>query len=113
MKKIHLILILSISLIFISCKKEEKIQHAEIKIEGMTCEIGCAKLIASKVRRIEGVKVSEVSFEQEKGQFSFDSNKTSIGEIEKEINGIAGGKLYKVIEIKIVEKINLLNELKK
>ena len=113
MKRIHLALILCISLVLFSCKKEEKIQHVEIKIEGMTCEIGCAKLIESKVRRIEGIKISEVSFEQKKGQFTFDTNKTSLDEIEKTINGIAGGKLYKVIEIKTVEKLDSLSGLKK
>jgi copper chaperone CopZ len=113
MKKIHLALILCISLVLFSCKKEEKIQYAEIKIEGMTCEIGCAKLIESKVRKIEGIKSSEVSFEQKRGQFTFDSNKTSLDDIEKMINGIAGGKLYKVIEIKSVEHLDPMTEFKK
>jgi copper chaperone CopZ len=113
MKKIHLALILCLSLVLFSCKKEEKIQHAEIKIEGMTCELGCAKLIESKVRKIEGIKSSEVSFEQKKGQFTFDSNKTSLEEIEKMINVIAGGELYKVIEIKTVKKFEPFKGLKK
>ena len=113
MKKIHLALILCLSIVLFSCKKEEKIQYAEIKIEGMTCELGCAKLIESNVRKLEGIKSSEVSFEYKIGQFKYDSNKTSVDDIEKTINGIAGGKLYKVIEIKTVKELDSLNGFKK
>ncbi len=75
---------------------EEKIETIEVNIEGMTCEIGCAKLIESKIHKLEGVTFSKVNFEEKTGQFSFDSNKISKEEIMKNINGIAGGDLYKV-----------------
>ena len=79
---------------------EEKIETIEVSIEGMTCEIGCAKLIESKVHKLEGVTFSKVSFEEKTGYFSFDSNKISEEEIVKNINGIAGGDLYKVTSTK-------------
>lgn len=65
---------------------QENIQNIEITIKGMT--------------------FSKVSFEHKIGQFSFDSNKISILDIEKHINGIAGGELYEVTKITEVEKFS-------
>lgn len=79
-----------------SVQQSAKIEHIEVSIEGMTCEIGCAKLIESKVHKLEGVTFSKVSFEEKIGRFSYDSNKISKEEIAKNINGIAGGDLYNV-----------------
>jgi len=79
---------------------KEDLQSIEVNIEGMTCEIGCAKLIQSKVYKLDGVKESKVNFEEKKGVFTFDKNKITSEEITKNINGIAGGDLYKVTEIK-------------
>jgi mercuric ion binding protein len=80
----------------------ENIQNIEINIEGMTCEIGCAKLIESKVHKLKGVTFSNVNFEHKIGHFSFDSNKISKEELAKNINGIASGELYKVTQITLV-----------
>jgi len=82
---------------------KESIQNIKVNIEGMTCEIGCAKLIESKVSKLEGVTVSKVSFEERVGTFTFDASKISSEEIVKNINGIAGGDLYKVTSIKTIE----------
>ena len=79
---------------------EKSIQNIEVAIEGMTCEIGCAKLIASKISKLEGVTVSKVNFEEKIGIFTFDAAKISSEEIIKNINGIAGGELYKVTDSK-------------
>jgi mercuric ion binding protein len=107
------IAILTISIV--SCKIEpikkteniapvQNIQHLEVNINGMTCEIGCAKLIESKVHKLEGITYSKVNFENKTGQFSFDANKISKEELTKNINGIAGGDLYKVASSQIVNK---------
>jgi|TARA_B110000977_G_C10792173_1_gene382865 Cu+-exporting ATPase len=80
----------------------ENIQNIEVNIEGMTCEIGCAKLIESKVHKLEGVTYSNVNFEHKIGHFSFDSNKISKEELAKNLNGIAGGELYKATQITLV-----------
>ena len=79
-----------------SVEKVANIQHIEVNIDGMTCEIGCAKLIESKVYKLDGVTFSKVNFENRIGQFSYDSNKITKEEITKNINGIAGGELYTV-----------------
>ena len=43
---------------------QKNIQNVEFTISGMTCEIGCAKLIESKIHKLEGVRFSKVSFEK-------------------------------------------------
>ena len=102
MKLLKFIFALTILININACKseikKEAKIEHIEVNIEGMTCEIGCAKLIESKVHKLDGVTFSKVSFEENIGRFSYDSNKISKEEIAKNINGIAGGELYKVTQ---------------
>lgn len=108
MKKLLSYLLIVTLLFTFSCKKEEKtqiekLQSIEVQIKGMTCEIGCAKLIQSKVYKLEGVKESKVNFKEEKGTFTFDENKISANAIAEKINGIAGGDLYKVTDIKKVE----------
>ena len=114
MKTLKSLFTLTVILLIIGCNNnpkpeksvvlEEKIQTIEVSIEGMTCEIGCAKLIESKVHKLEGVTFSKVSFEEKTGYFSFDSNKISEEEIVKNINGIAGGDLYKVSKIKTLNQ---------
>ena len=109
MKLLKHLFVLFLLISIASCKSDVKkevdsvqqianIKHIEVNIEGMTCEIGCAKLIESKVHKLEGVTFSKVSFEEKTGRFSYDSNKISKEEIAKNINGIAGGELYKVTQ---------------
>lgn len=87
-------------------QKNDELKHLEVKITGMTCEIGCARTIESKISKMKGVKFASVSFAKSIGQFSFDPKVTSSTEIIKKINGIAGGNLYKVVESKEVKKFN-------
>lgn len=77
----------------------------EVEIEGMTCEIGCAKTIESKLSKVEGVKYSKVNFEAKVGQFTYDENKISKEDIAKKIAGIGGGDLYKATKITEIEEI--------
>lgn len=106
MKPLKYLLALSLFILIYACEKEVKPINIEVEISGMTCEIGCAKLIESKTYRLEGMTYSKVSFEHKLGQFSFDSNKISISDIEKHINGIAGGELYKVSKTTVVEQFS-------
>ncbi|SNR37363.1 Cu+-exporting ATPase [Lutibacter agarilyticus] len=79
----------------------------EVDIEGMTCEIGCARTIQSKLSKVDGVTFAKVDFEAKKGQFTFDTHKVSKNEIIKKIDGIAGGDVYSVTNTKeLVEIIN-------
>ena len=74
----------------------KELTNLEVEITGMTCEIGCAKLIQSKLYKTEGVSFAEVSFEKENGKITYDANKISDEELKKIIESIAGGDLYKV-----------------
>ena len=107
--------------ILFSCKEEVKkttpaskdtteqiaanLKSIEVEIEGMTCEIGCARLIQSKLSKVEGVTYTKVSFESGKGQFTFDSNKLSDEDISKKIASIAGGDLYSVVNSKELPEV--------
>jgi Cu+-exporting ATPase len=80
-------------------------KSVEVEIEGMTCEIGCAKLIESKLSKVDGVTFSKVDFEAKKGLFTYDENKLSKNDITQKINGIAGGDLYLVTKTVDIEEI--------
>lgn len=117
---IFLIVILSVA-IFSSCQEKkgtkvdgevsaEKIEvkdlkKAKIEISGMTCEIGCAKLIQSKLYKTDGVTFAQVSFEDSVGIVDFDANKISQKDLKKVVESAGGGDLYRVKEISVVEEI--------
>jgi len=121
MKTIHYISLSLAVLLTISCNSSDnkkantttptneiatkKIAHVSMDIEGMTCEIGCAKIIESKVSKLQGIQFSHVNFETKKGVFSYDSNSISKKEIVEKINGIAGGDLYNVTNTTILDSI--------
>lgn len=81
------------------------LKSIEVDIEGMTCEIGCARLIQSKLSKVEGVTYTNVDFESKKGIFTFDSDKLSKKDIVKNISKIAGGDLYSVTKTKELDEI--------
>ncbi len=91
-----------------STEKKEISTDADLKkvalnIEGMTCEIGCARTIQSKLSKTEGIKFAEVNFEKKKGVVEYDANKISEKQIIAVVEKIAGGDLYKVADIKTTE----------
>lgn len=111
------IAILSIGLL-ISCKetkkenaatptetiqKEVSLKKISLNIEGMTCEIGCAKTIQSKLSKTDGVQSAKVVFEEKIGEIVFDENQISKEDISKKINGIGNGEMYAVSNIKEIE----------
>ncbi len=96
------------SIVIKSTEKKEISADADLKrialnIEGMTCEIGCARTIQSKLSKTEGIKFAEVNFEKKKGVVEYDANKISEKQIVAVVEKIAGGDLYKVADIKITE----------
>jgi len=91
-----------ICLVIAGCKKEEKqaaypVEKAQValNISGMTCEIGCAKTIQSKLSKKEGVLDAKVVFADSIATIEFDANKTSEKDLIAFVDGIAGGDLYK------------------
>lgn len=83
------------------CKKEikeVKKENVSLAISGMTCEIGCAKTIQSKLSKKEGVIDAKVVFTDSIANIEFDANKTSKKDLIAFVSGIAGGELYKASE---------------
>ena len=78
-----------------------KMETISLNISGMTCEIGCAKTIQSKLSKKEGVASAKVVFTDSIATINFDANKTSTEDLTAFINGIAGGDLYKASKIAI------------
>lgn len=100
-----------ISVIAIACKTEAKkeespkteevatnVQEASFAISGMTCEIGCAKKIASDLSKKEGVIDAKVIFADSVATVKFDANKTNKAELMAFVDGIAEN-MYKTSEI--------------
>ena len=82
-------------------KKEEvaaKVEEASFTISGMTCEVGCAKVIASKLSKKEGIIDAEIVFSEKSANIKFDANKTNKKDIIAFIDGIADGTTYKASE---------------
>jgi copper chaperone CopZ len=77
-----------------------KIQTASFTISGMTCEIGCAKIIQSKLSKKEGVTNATVIFSDSIATVAFDRNKTTPKDISSFITSIAGGDVYTPSELK-------------
>lgn len=100
MKKIVIYIVLAgliAAMIFGSCQntnKAPKIVTSEFNITGMTCAIGCAKTIESKIAQVAGVKTAKVDFEAKKGTFTYDENTISSKEIQQNINNLVDGKTY-------------------
>ena len=80
-----------------------KMETVSLAISGMTCEIGCAKTIQSKLSKKEGVAAAVVVFTDSIVTITFDSNKTSAENLSSFITGIAGGNLYTASEIRLNE----------
>ena len=80
-----------------------KMETVSLAISGMTCQIGCAKAIQSKLSKKEGVAAAVVVFTDSIATITFDSNKTSAENLSSFITGIAGGNLYTASEIRLNE----------
>jgi periplasmic mercuric ion binding protein len=80
------------ALTLVSCKKTEgdNVANGEettdvapvmattsFMIEGMHCEMGCAKAIEKKIAKMDGVQEVEIDFTGKKATIQFDSNKQS------------------------------------
>jgi mercuric ion binding protein len=78
-----------------------KPETATLKIEGMTCAMGCAKTIESKLSKMDGVQEAKVDFENKLATVNFDAAILNSDKIKKEVESAADGETYKVSEIKI------------
>lgn len=81
----------------------ENLRQVKVDIKGMTCEIGCARLIQSKLYKADGVTFAKISFADSSGIVSFDQNRISLDGIKEIIEQTAGGDIYSVASIQGVE----------
>lgn len=77
-------------------------KKASMKIDGMTCAIGCAKTIENKLSGLDGVQKATVDFEKKEATIEYDGAVQSVESLTKTIEGVADGKTYKVTEAKSI-----------
>ena len=77
---------------------------AEFSIDGMTCEIGCAKSIEKKMAKLDGVKFAKVDFEKKLAMVEYDQAKVSPKTLEETVAKV--GEVYKVKDMKTVEEFS-------
>ena len=104
-----------ITILAVSCKEEantevkdvptvkteilaENLETANMSIEGMTCEVGCAKLIEGKLIGATGVTEAKVDFETKVATVTFDKTQQNIASLTKVVEKTGGGELYKVVD---------------
>ena len=74
---------------------------AEFTIEGMTCELGCAKTIEKKLANMEGVKSAKVDFDKKLAMVEFDEARVTTTSLEETVKKT--GEVYTVKEMRTVE----------
>lgn len=77
---------------------------AEFGIEGMTCEIGCARTIEKKIAKMDGVKFAKVDFNKKMAMVEYDPAKVTPASLEKTVTKV--GDVYKVKDMKTVEEFS-------
>jgi len=76
------------------------LQTASFSIEGMTCEIGCAKTIEKELNGLDGVQKATINFEKKSATISFDKTILKTENISKVVEATGDGKTYKVLNMK-------------
>jgi mercuric ion binding protein len=94
--------------------KKDLIANAEMQfeVEGMVCEMGCAKTIEEKVSGMAGVVSCKVDFANKTAQISFDHSAIKEGEIQKAIEEMHDGQ-YQLKGIEVKQKTGGEEEVEK
>ncbi|MES2409940.1 MAG: heavy metal-associated domain-containing protein [Bacteroidota bacterium] len=82
-----------------------KPETASFKIEGMTCSMGCAKTIESKLSQLEGVQNVTVDYDKKEATVEFDASVLTPEKLTKTVESTGDGETYKVSEMKTKEKV--------
>lgn len=77
------------------------LQTASFTIEGMTCEMGCAKTIEQELSGLDGVQKATVDFEKKLGTVTFDKTVQTPEKLSKVVEATADGKTYTVSSTKL------------
>ena len=73
-----------------------KPETASFKIDGMTCAMGCAKTIESKLSKMNGVQKATVDFDKKQATVEFDAAVISPENLSKTVEATGDGETYKV-----------------
>jgi periplasmic mercuric ion binding protein len=79
---------------------KENLQTAKFAIEGMTCAMGCAKTIESKLTNSDGIETAVVDFDKKLATVSFDKTALSPLSIATIVGSTGDGKTYKAVVMK-------------
>ncbi|HUH28286.1 heavy metal-associated domain-containing protein [Gelidibacter sp.] len=74
---------------------------AEFGIEGMTCAMGCAKMIEKKIAKMDGVKSATVDFDTRLAMVEYDNAKVSPSTLEEAVVSVSDA--YSVKDMKNVD----------
>lgn len=81
--------------------KETTVAKAEmlsLNVSGMSCEIGCAKTIESKLAKKEGVLEAKVVFTDSLATIKYDATKIDKASLIAFVEGVGDGHTYKASE---------------
>lgn len=84
---------------------------AEFTIKGMTCAIGCARIIEKNISKMEGVKSATVDFDRKLAMVEYNDAKVTPTSLEETVTKVAD--IYKVSDMKIVDAFSGKKECKK
>jgi copper chaperone CopZ len=73
-----------------------KPETASFKIEGMTCAMGCAKTIETKLSKLDGVQKATVNFDNKQATVDFDAAVLTPEKLTKTVEATGDGETYKV-----------------
>lgn len=82
-----------------------KPETANFKIDGMTCAMGCAKTIETKLSKMDGVQKATVDFDKKQATVEFDATVQTPEKLTKAVESTGDGETYKVSEMKTKEKV--------
>ena len=82
-----------------------KPETASFKIEGMTCAMGCAKTIESKLSKLDGVQKATVDYDKKEATVEFDAAVLTPEKLTKAVEATGDGETYKVSEMKTKGKV--------
>jgi copper chaperone CopZ len=78
----------------------QKPETASFKIDGMTCAIGCAKTIETKLCKMNGVQKASVDFEKKQAIVEFDATIVTTENLVQAVESTGDGATYKVSNVK-------------
>lgn len=80
-------------------------ETASFKIDGMTCAMGCAKTIETKLSNMDGVQKATVDFDKKQATVEFDGAVLTPEKLSKAVESTGDGETYKVSEMKTKGKV--------